>query len=218
MKRRTRRVLAKTISDLPKLILVALFWTAVCIGLMEYVQRRTPCLAMVIGPDPVEMQVRGALQIAGRTWNQKQVDQLVTALKVCDAQFNVSPRVMLGIILTESEMKIREVSPRNRNGSTDYGLIQQNSDYLEERYAAARKVLDSYDIPYTNDRFDILVNVVSGGWTMADFRKELIDRKVYDPDLHLVAYNVGPSGALMPSRKERRERYLKRFTGYWEQL
>lgn len=207
--------------EITLMTLCALVWSAIFAAVLKvdlsFLHPATPTISIFSYESPRSV-VEQSLQVLGKRWNKEQINKLVTALEVCDAEYGVSPRTMMGIILTESDMTIRAVSGPNWDGSYDYGLVQQNGRYLVERYAAAKKTLDRLGIKYTNNRYDIMVNVVSGAVTIAWFRKELMNKGVHDPDLHLVAYNVGPTGATDPRKEDRRQRYLDRFNNFYAQL
>jgi len=217
-----KRIIKWIRRDLPLLLVCASVWSTVLVLLAEaMIGQRSIANDMITLNVPkrmvIEDRVNRALEIEERRWNAATRDRLVTVLMAAEQLNYIEHDQLLAILMTESDLKIRTVS-RNTNGSIDYGIAQQNSDYLEARYARARKILDELGIPYTHDRFDITVNVMSAAITVAEFRGELVARGVFDPDLHLVAYNVGPNGALMPSRAERRARYLERYRSFLGQL
>jgi hypothetical protein len=153
-----------------------------------------------------------------KQWTPANVNKLTTVLIAVEKYVGINHKKMLSTILTESDMDIKVVSGPNRNGSYDYGLIQQNSPYLKQRYAAAKKLLRKHHIAYTNDLFDITVNVMSGALVIKDFQSQLKRRGVEGEYAHFVAYNCGPSGYFYPSLKDKRYHYLKRYKRFFIRL
>ncbi len=155
-----------------------------------------------------------------RQWNSSRVEELTRILICIENVVGINHKKMLSIILTESEMDIFVIAGPNRNKSYDYGLIQQNSPYLIERYKAAKRILKRNHIKYTNDIFDISVNVMSGALVIRDFKYELEGKGIQGEYCHFVAYNTGPTGYLDKTlpMKIKRARYLKRFKKFLVKL
>jgi len=151
-------------------------------------------------------------------WTSNNINKLTTVLITIENHFGINHKKMLSTILTESDMDIYAVSGPNRNGSYDYGLVQQNSPYLKRRYNLAKKILNKYNIAYSNDVFDISVNVMSGAVVLKDFKSRLKQKGVQGEFCHFVAYNCGPSGYFYPSLKKVRYRYLKRYKRFYYKL
>lgn len=168
--------------------------------------------------EAVRARVVHALSLGERTWSRRNIETCTKVLIAGERLYNVSHVKMLGIMLTESDMRIRCVGRPNRNGTRDYGITQQNSDYLEERYAAARKALDAVGISYSDDLFDLAVNTMAGIIVVHDFREQMQKKGVEDRMAHVLAYNVGVNGYFMASRDAAKQRYQKRFESYYTRL
>lgn len=153
-----------------------------------------------------------------KQWTPKNVNKLTTVLIAIEKHVGINHKKMLSTILTESDMDITVVSGPNNNGSYDYGLVQQNSPYLKQRYTAAKRLLRKHHISYTNDLFDITVNVMSGALVLKDFKGQLKKRGVQNEYAHFVAYNCGPSGYFYPHLKSKRYSYLKRYKKFFIRL
>jgi hypothetical protein len=162
-----------------------------------------------------------------KQWRHKQVETLTTALvAVEDVYPHINHKYLLSTILTESEMDIYCVPKhRNENGSIDYGLSQQNSRYIKERYAKARKILKSMHIKHTKNKFDILVNVMAGAVTLDEFKHDLTHKKYrnripkkYKHIAHFIAYNTGVGGFFNPNREHKRSQYYNRYKKYFVRL
>lgn len=153
-----------------------------------------------------------------KQWTPKNINKLTTVLIVVEKYVGINHKKMLSTILTESDMDIYVISGPNGNRSYDYGLVQQNSPYLKQRYNAAKRLLKKHHIKYTNDLFDITVNVMSGALVIKDFKDQLKHRGVEGEYAHFVAYNCGPSGYFYPHLKSKRYSYLKRYKKFFIKL
>lgn len=154
-----------------------------------------------------------------RQWNKKNIDKLATVLIAAENHTNINHKHLLATILTESDMKINCVpKKRNKNRTTDYGLVQQNSKYLKSRYKSAKKLLRKSGIKYSNDIFDISVNVMSGAIVLRDYRLIMQSKGIRDKFASVVSYNVGPSGFFKKELHSKKRNYLKRYKGFLYQI
>jgi aspartokinase len=153
-----------------------------------------------------------------KQWTPKNVNKLTIVLIAVEKYVGINHKKMLSTILTESDMDIYVIGGPNNNKSYDYGLVQQNSPHLKKRYTAAKRLLKKHNITYTNNIFDISVNVMSGALVLKDFKKQLRKRGVNEKYAHFVAYNCGPSGYFYPHLKQKRHKYLKRYKSFLVRL
>lgn len=153
-----------------------------------------------------------------KQWTRRNINKLATVLIAAENYTDIPHKELLSTILTESDMDIYSVSGPNRNGTFDVSLVQQNSPYLKSRYNAAKKILDRAGIDYSNNLFDISVNVMSGAVVLKDFKKQLKRRGVTNKYAHVVAYNVGPSGFFKKKLAPKKRAYLRRYKRFLTRL
>lgn len=140
--------------------------------------------------------------------NKKLFVEIVYAGQV---EFGISSKIVMAIISVESQYNIR-AQGRNRN-SIDYGLTQQNSKYINRRYAYAEKRLKALGFKYSSSIYDISKNVFACYaylYDMSDIPELLYFRDYID------AYNKGVHGAL--KNKTDNLYYQKFMTEYMEIL
>lgn len=154
-----------------------------------------------------------------RQWNKRNIDKLATVLIAAENHTDINHKHLLATILTESDMKINCVPrKRNKNRTIDYGLVQQNSKYLKIRYRSAKKLLRRSGIKYTDNIFDISVNVMSGAIVLRDYRSIMKSRGVKDRFAPVAAYNVGPSGFFKKKLASKKRAYLHRYKRFLTKL
>lgn len=76
--------------------------------------------------------VRRALKYSPHVWSEEGIHRLARGIDRAAGETGMPPRVLIAMILVESHFR-PGISRRNRNGSIDYGLTQQNSRYAFRR-------------------------------------------------------------------------------------
>lgn len=108
------------------------------------------------------------------------------------AKYGISPVLLRSIALTESHEDKSAISPMNKNGTRDYGLMQINSWWLDS--------LKGHGLT-KDDLFDACQSVHIGAWVLAQSIRALGNN--WDA---VGAYNAGPS----KNRKAARQAYANK--------
>jgi len=138
-----------------------------------------------------------------RNWSWMNKKLFVEVMYAGQKEFEIDYRIVMSIISVESNYKIQA---RGKNkGSIDYGLTQQNSKYINQRYKVAEKYLNKLGFKYSQSPYDISKNIFSCYIYLHDMSDipELIWFKDY-----INAYNKGVRGAL---RNKTNDDYYNKF-------
>ena len=85
---------------------------------------------------------------------------MMRALEIGERYFHIEQEMILVLLFIESDFNVH--AKGENEDSTDYGLSQQNSKYINERYFVVKKILDKEKIACNlNDNYDIYLNVLS---------------------------------------------------------
>lgn len=137
-------------------------------------------------------------------WNKRKIKLVIKILLIGEKKYKIKHTNILALISLESYFNPYAVC-RNRT-SKDYGLTQQNSRYIKQRYRSASKILKKYKIKYDKkNKFDIALNLMSCILFKVTINKIVNKRgvNIYSKRIEkIVAYNLGLGGARMRTRKK----------------
>lgn len=150
-----------------------------------------------------------------KKWADKQIYKLAKTLQLGETQFNINYQDVLSIISVESEFDPKAFN-YNKNKTTDYGLTQINDVNWDRLTETSRKILKRYGISYSNNKYDIPLNVMNCFVYLNWSNFELKQKKVYSFKTLIQSYNVGIGGSLSNSRNfiVKREAYYNKFSQY----
>ena len=117
-------------------------------------------------------------KIVYRVYVPKEYRLLINTLNM---EYGIPPWILPRMIKKESEWKVKAVSKKNDNGSIDYGLMQLNSNNLEE---FTWRFNDFKEIDY----FDPVTNITIGAKYLAHLYKQFGTWEEA-----IMAYNCGPT-------------------------
>lgn len=141
-----------------------------------------------------------------RNWNEDLRDNCVNIIYEGSREFNIDYKIVLACISVESQFNIY-AKGYNRD-SIDFGLSQQNSRYIDQRYLAVEKYLRKAGIPFTSSKFDMAKNIYSCFLVFKDIEQNPIINSFPDS---IKAYNVGVNGIKMKIYKRVAYHYYIRF-------
>lgn len=142
-----------------------------------------------------------------RKWSKTNKNKVVNALYYGEKEFNIDHKIVLSIIAIESRFNI--TAKGYNSGSIDYGLTQQNSKYIKQRYEASKKYLDKYNLKYSDTIFDINQNIFSCYIYLNEIDKSSL---VNSFNQMIKAYNVGIKGSTLKDwRQPIADRYYEKF-------
>lgn len=142
-----------------------------------------------------------------RKWSKHNYYKVIDALYYGEQEFDIDHKIVLSIIAIESRFKINAIG-RNSD-SVDYGITQQNSLHIKQRYEASKKYLDKYNLKYSDTVFDINQNIFSCYMYLSE-----IDRShlVNSFSQMIKAYNVGIRGSTLKDRRQSKANiYYEKF-------
>ena len=162
--------------------------------------------------ETIEKNLEIKLKKFNRNWNRFNFKQATDALLAGEEEFNIDHKVVLAIIALESEFKI-VVARKNTDHTTDFGLTQQNSNYINGRYDRAEEILTRRKIKHSNSKFDIAKNIIAAYVYLNDIKKE----SGYDFQMTIKAYNVGIRGATQEKKQAKANRYFAAFANHYRE-
>ena len=131
-----------------------------------------------------------------RKWSYKDKQTFLNTVRVASKHYNIETFDLMTFVALESNYKIDPRPKTNRNGTFDYGLTQQNSNYYKGRYKIVSRVAKQYGLDYNiENKFDITLNVLSCAYFVNSLKKEI--RQKYDTTTHfqvVASYNTGIKG------------------------
>lgn len=141
-----------------------------------------------------------------RHWSKQNKEKCVDILYKGQKEFNIDHKIVLSIISIESQFNIKAIGKNKK--SIDYGLTQQNSKYLKQRYKNAEQYLKEFKIKYTDSNFDIGKNIVSCFVYLHDINEysDLIQFSDY-----ITAYNQGVKGCKRNNDNRYYEKFMKEY-------
>ena len=155
--------------------------------------------------DVVSAALEAKLKQFKRTWSDKTFSRVVNTIVIMERRTRIPHEDVVAIIATESEMKIIATG-RNKDGSTDFGLSQQNSKHIKARYLTASKILAEEGIQFDiSNKYDVALNVAACFVFLNDIKTEL-GTGARHADI-IKSYNVGVRGVQLG----RGEQYYNRF-------
>ena len=146
-----------------------------------------------------------------RHWSKANKNKCINALYYGQQEWNIDYKIVMAIISVESQYKIAVKGKNIRKGkvkSIDYGLCQQNSKYIKQRYKATEQYLDKYKIKHTNSNFDIGKNIFSCYKLLrstSDFHDLILFRDF------IASYNVGVRGVKLVHMQKTADIYYSKF-------
>jgi len=131
-----------------------------------------------------------------RKWSARDKQIFLQTIKAASKHYQIDPFDLMTFVALESNYKITATSKPNSNGTRDFGLTQQNSNFYKTRYRIVSKVADSYGLRYnSNNKFDIVLNVMSCSYFISSLRKEIKEKYGSVEKFQLIAsYNTGIAG------------------------
>ena len=102
---------------------------------------------------------------------------------------HINYKYILSFISIESRWDIYAKN-KNKNNTFDYGLTQQNSKYLRNRYKVAQKLCDHYKVKYIKSNYDITLNILSAYIYFNEIKQNIHNNKQ-----QIIAYNTGIKGS-----------------------
>lgn len=160
----------------------------------------------------IEESTRSFLEFYNRKWTIEKSRKFIDIMKIGEKETGINPTFILYLIALESEFKTKaHRHNKDRKKTIDYGLTQQNSMYIKERYKCASKVLDKYNIKYNiNDKYDMGLNIIAAFIYTKDILNHERIKTIEDT---VGAYNVGVVGLDMETKQKQKDSYLARFYG-----
>ena len=142
-----------------------------------------------------------------RKWSNENKQKCIDALYYGQQEWNIDYKIVMSLISIESQYRIVVIG-KNKNGSKDYSLTQQNSKYIKYRYKATEEYLNHYKIKYTNSNFDIGKNIFACYMLLRDTNEygNLIMFRDY-----IASYNVGIRGVRLGHMQETADVYYSKF-------
>lgn len=136
-----------------------------------------------------------------RPWSYHFREKIVRVLVVGE-KMGVFHQDILAIISIESWYKIRRPNCKNRNGTCDYGLTQQNSRSVWRRYRRAAPILRRNMISYNpKDIYDPALNVMSAVLYLRDIQRATGRKR---GRRYIASYNTGMRGYFLYPKKAAR--------------
>lgn len=128
--------------------------------------------------------------------------QIAEVLFIGQYNYDVDYKDICKIIMIETRFK-NVISVENDNGTRDYGVCQINEVNIENLYLKSSKILDEYNIDYSNitNKTDISLNIMS-----CILHIKYLQSKT---DNWVVAYNRGLNGSKRVTNKYENEYYMK---------
>ena len=131
-----------------------------------------------------------------KNWNYKDKQTFLKAVNIASQHYNIEALDIMTYVALESNYTIRPKPRRNSNGTYDYGLTQQNSNYYKGRFRITSKIAKQYNLKYNiNDRTDITLQVLSCAYFVNSLRTEI--KQKYGSVSHYrmtASYNTGIKG------------------------
>jgi hypothetical protein len=144
-------------------------------------------------------------------WPEEQIEIAAKVLYIGETNYKMDTLELMALISLESYFNPFAIG-RNKK-SVDYGLTQQNSKYIVNRFKYASKVLTAFNIEHdTNDYFDVGLNLMACIVFKATINKQVNSRKkyLYPKSVEkIVAYNLGLGGVRIKSRSKIGYRYYR---------
>jgi hypothetical protein len=154
----------------------------------------------------IEKDLNYFLKKYNRNWSKQNRDKFIEVIYKGSTEFNIDPKIVMSIISIESQYRI-VVKGKNKN-SVDFGLCQQNSRYINQRYKATEEYLKRNKIAYTNSKYDIGKNVFACYMYLKDISdsEALLHFRDY-----ITAYNQGIKGALRNNNDTYYQKFMSEF-------
>lgn len=141
-------------------------------------------------------------------YNDSIINKIVKLIVIGEQEFSIDAFDTIALISIESNWNFN--ARRMNTDSIDYGLTQQNSCCMIDRYFQTEPILTKHKIDYNiRNRKDIALNIVSAYLFLNEIRSYLIKRKKYTRFRFITSYNAG-YGASVGKRK------LKRAIKYYQ--
>ena len=134
----------------------------------------------------------------------KHKKKLSHILFIGSLHYRISHKDVLAIIKIESNFNLYATG-RNKD-SIDYGLSQTNSKYLKQRYKTVKSIANKYGLTYTNNKYDMTLNILACYNYLAYIQTQVKEYKRY-----IISYNTGVAGSLY---KKTGEKYYNKFIAY----
>ncbi len=142
-----------------------------------------------------------------RKWSKHNYYKVIDALYYGEQEFGIDHKIVLSIIAIESRFKINAIG-RNSD-SVDYGITQQNSLHIKQRYETSKKYLDKYNLKYSDTVFDINQNIFSCYMYLNEIDRSSL---VNSFNQMIKAYNVGIRGSTLKDwRQSKANKYYEKF-------
>lgn len=121
--------------------------------------------------------------------NLEKVQKYDSLIATYASQYGIDPNLIRAVITKESDWNPNDISPMNKNGTIDYGLMQTNSDVIKDWNRLGK--LPHID---TNNILDPEINLNIGCWEL----KGCLDYVGGDTTKALIAYNAGKGNVNSP--------------------
>ena len=145
-----------------------------------------------------------------RKYSKYNMERLVNALYVGQKHYKIHYKDVLAMLKIESDFRIVIKSVKNRDGTYDIGISQQNSPYYKKRYKTATKILKKYKIKHSKGKYDLYLSVLSCYGELNWIKKALCDSRKYSYKRWICSYNTGVAGYTY--KINAREKYWKKFS------
>lgn len=145
-------------------------------------------------------------------FTNKELNKMSQIIRIAEQEYVIEPLLLIALISQESHFN-KYATGKNKKKkkivSVDYGLTQQNSKYIKQRFKKASKILDEYGVYYDiDDKYDTALNIMSGAMFLKEIKDSLNRKGQYTTFRMLANYNTGK--AFPKGRRYRlaREYYL----------
>jgi len=112
-------------------------------------------------------------------------------------RYQVPKEVLLAIAEQESAFNPRAVNGSNKNGSTDYGIMQINSWWIPR--------LKQFGVQSPDDLFDPCLNIQIGAW-------------IFSQNISRYGWNWRGVGAYNAATDSKRLRYAEKILARWKRI
>lgn len=145
----------------------------------------------------------------GNTYkNQQMIKKVGKIALIGQKEYGINIFDLYTIIYLESRFN-RTAFNRNIK-SFDYGLTQQNSEYIKNRFKSSSQILRNYNIKYNlSNMYDINLNVMSAILYLHYIKDKLRKNNRYTYKRYISAYNVGITG--VKTKRKKGQKYFQLF-------
>jgi len=160
----------------------------------------------------IQHNLEQCLKIYNRKWNKKDIQLATQALYVGEKYYEINHKLILTMIGVESRFKINAFN-KNTNESIDFGLTQQNNEYINERYTKVSAILKKNNLEFNSSNvYDIPSNILAGYMFYNDINQTI---GTENPKRFISAYNVGIRGSRLPRYREAKDKYYNAFVHHY---